>query len=111
MKNILIWIAIFAVIASSVACGGTPSSATLAGSPMPKVVATPTETYSHICLVAENVNLRAEPTTSSAVVDVLSGGTDVQVFSGFTLSADGGVWRKVSVGELVGWVNARYICK
>lgn len=56
------------------------------------------------------LNLRSDVGTNAAVLDVLPNGTEVALGEKKT-SVDGGIWFEVTVGNVTGWVNGRYLCR
>jgi SH3-like domain-containing protein len=56
----------------------------------------------------QGARLRATPSTTAEVVDLLPDGTVVEPLEG-PVSADGLDWRRVSVAGIVGWVSAELL--
>ena len=72
---------------------------------------TPAELIRRVCLTADAVNLRTGAGTGFESVAVLKAGEPLALTGDFEKSPDGGIWWPVRAGELVGYINARYVCE
>jgi len=64
-----------------------------------------------VCVTADAVNLRAGAGTGFESLAVLSAGEQLTLTGEHVRSLDGGIWWPVRVGELDGFINARYVCQ
>lgn len=55
------------------------------------------------------LNLRHQPTLAGVVIACVDDGTLVTTIAGQTATADGLDWQQVRVGDVVGWMAARYL--
>ena len=72
---------------------------------------TPAELIRKVCLTADAVNLRTGAGTGFESKAVLKAGEPLTLTGDFEKSPDGGIWWPVRAGELVGYINARYVCQ
>jgi len=63
-----------------------------------------------VCLTVEAVNLRTGAGTGFESVAVLSTGDTITLTGELVNAPDRGLWWPVTVGELDGFINARYVC-
>ena len=101
---------------ASLACGTLPVE------PAPAAIqeaAKPVTVYSvptpeltrKVCLAVEAVNLRSGAGTGYESKTVLSAGDTITLTGELVISPDRGLWWPVTVGELDGFINARYVCQ
>jgi len=77
----------------------------------PAVIYTSTpESIREVCLTADAVNLRTGAGTGFESVAVLSAGDTLTLTGEPVIAPDMGLWWPVRAGELVGYINARYVC-
>ncbi len=72
---------------------------------------TPAELIREVCPHVGNVNLRKAADPESDILVVLKMGDAVTLTGDFEKSPDGGIWWPVRSVELVGYINARYVCE
>ena len=100
---------------TSLACMTTlpvePPPAAIQESKPVTVYAVPTpELTRKVCLTVEAVNLRTGAGTGFESVAVLSTGDTITLTGELVNAPDRGLWWPVTVGELDGFINARYVC-
>ena len=64
-----------------------------------------------VCLTADAVNLRAGAGTGFESLAVLSAGDTLTLAGEMVIAPDMGLWWPVRSGEVVGYINARYVCE
>ena len=64
-----------------------------------------------VCLTADAVNLRAGAGKGFESLAVLSAGDTLTLAGEMVIAPDMGLWWPVKVGELDGFINARYVCE
>ena len=64
-----------------------------------------------VCMTADAVNLRAGAGKGFESLAVLSAGDTLTLTGELAIAPDMGLWRPVKVGELDGFINARYVCE
>lgn len=69
------------------------------------------ELIREVCMTADAVNLRAGAGTGFESLAVLSAGEQLTLAGELVIAPDMGLWRPVKVGELDGFINARYVCE
>ena len=69
------------------------------------------ELIQEVCITADAVNLRAGAGTGFESLAVLSAGDTLTLMGELVIAPDMGLWRPVKVGELDGFINARYVCQ
>lgn len=84
--------------------------------PTPQPTSAPTKsTGAVVCATGvENgqVNLRACAGTACAGLGVLQDGESVVILADrAVITIDRATWRRVKAGDLVGWVNSKYLCE
>ena len=103
------------LVLASLACGTLPVD------PPPAAIqeAKPVTVYSvptpeltrSVCLTVEAVNLRSGAGTGYESKAVLSAGDTITLTGELVNAPDKGLWWPVTVGELDGFINARYVCQ
>lgn len=78
--------------------------------PLPSQTPTPAATATVVLAVvtADNLELRADPSTSAELVTTLSANTPLLLIDGLT-QVDGAWWQKVQTGENEGWVLLEFL--
>ena len=104
------------LVLASLACGTLPvepAPAAIQEAAKPVTiysVPTPELTRS-VCLTVEAVNLRSGAGTGYESKTVLSAGDIITLTGELVIAPDKGRWWPVTVGELDGFINARYVCQ
>lgn len=105
------------LVITSIACGSTlpvePAPAAIQEAAKPVTVyAVPTpELTRSVCLMVEAVNLRSGAGTGYESEAVLSAGDTITLTGELVIAPDMGLWWPVRSGEVVGYINARYVCE
>lgn len=102
------------LVLASLACGTLPvepAPAAIQEAKPVTVYAVPTpELTRSVCLTVEAVNLRSGAGTGYESKAVLSAGDTITLTGELVNAPDKGLWWPVSIGELDGFINARYVC-
>jgi len=90
-----------------------PASLVVKGVNTPAVIPTATqaELIREVCPTIDTVNLRTGAGTGFESKAVLSAGDTLTLTGELVIAPDMGLWWPVRAGELVGYINARYVCQ
>jgi len=98
---------------SSLPVEPAPASLVVKGVNTPAVIPTATqaELIREVCPHVGNVNLRKAADAESDILAVLKMGDTLTLTGELVIAPDMGLWWPVRAGELVGYINARYVCE
>jgi len=98
---------------SSLPVEPAPASLVVKGVNTPAVIPTATqaELIREVCPTIDTVNLRTGAGTGFESKAVLSAGDTLTLTGELVIAPDMGLWWPVRAGELVGYINARYVCQ